>query len=79
MMGIAMGSSVLTARFWGAADLRALRRTVTIALRLTLLISAALTLVTGLLAREIMSLYISSARATRSSRAGRRRMLISIS
>lgn len=57
MMGIAMGSSVLTARFWGAGDLKALRKTVTIALRFALAMSASLTAVTALLAPRIMALY----------------------
>ena len=34
IMGISMGSSVLTARFWGAKDLRSLKQTVTIAMRI---------------------------------------------
>lgn len=57
MMGIAMGSSVLTARFWGAGDLKALWKTVTIALRFALAMSASLTAVTALLAPRIMALY----------------------
>lgn len=57
MMGIAMGSSVLTARFWGASDMRALRRTVTIALRFSLALSAALTALTALFSQSIMGLY----------------------
>ena len=57
MMGIAMGSSVLTVRFWGAGDLKALRKTVTIALRFALAMSASLTAVTALLAPRIMALY----------------------
>ena len=57
MMGIAMGSSVLTVRFWGAGDLKALRKTVTIALRFALAMSASLTAVTALLAPRILALY----------------------
>ena len=57
MMGISMGSSVLTARFWGSGDSKALKQTVTIALRISIALSLAVMMLTGFLARPIMGLY----------------------
>ena len=57
IMGISMGSSVLTARFWGANDSSALKQTVTIALRIALALSVTVTLITAILATPIISLY----------------------
>ena len=57
IMGISMGSSVLTARFWGARDSKSLKQTITIALRLALILSAAVALLTSLCANPIMYLY----------------------
>ena len=43
-MGISMGSSVLTSRFWGAGDLRSLKKVITIALRFGALLAFVFTL-----------------------------------
>lgn len=56
-MGIAMGSSVLTSRFWGAKDIKSLKKVITIALRFALGLGLAFTLVNALFARPIMSIY----------------------
>lgn len=57
IMGISMGSSVLTARFWGAKDIRSLKQTVTIAMRIAILMALGVTLISAVLARPILSLY----------------------
>ena len=57
IMGISMGSSVLTARFWGAGDSKALKQTITIALRIALALSVAVAIITGCFATPIMGLY----------------------
>lgn len=57
IMGISMGSSVLTARFYGASDSGALKQTVTIALRIALVMSALVAAFTGVFATTIMTLY----------------------
>ncbi len=57
IMGISMGSSVLTARFWGAGDSTALKQTITIALRIALTLSVAVAVITGCFATPIMGLY----------------------
>ena len=56
-MGLGMGASVLIARFWGMRDGDNLRRSVTIMLRLTLLLSALFTLATVVAPRSIMRIY----------------------
>ncbi len=58
-MGIGMGASVLTARFWGMKDEHALRQSVTIMLRICLLFSTVFTLVTVFIPGGIMRLYTS--------------------
>ena len=45
-MGIGMGASVLTARYWGMKELPSLRKAVTIMLRFVLALSSAFTLMT---------------------------------
>lgn len=57
IMGISMGSSVLTARYWGARDTASLRKVVTIALRAGLLLGLLFTLLDVFFSRQIMSLY----------------------
>ena len=57
IMGVSMGSSVLTSRFWGAQDLVSLKKTVTIALRISCLLSLAVTVVSSLFAVPIMTLF----------------------
>lgn len=57
-MGIGMGASVLTSRFWGMKDIRSLKKAVTIMLRFVLIFSAVFTLATVLIPHLIMRLYI---------------------
>ena len=59
IMGISMGSSVLSSRFWGARDIRSLKKVITIALRFGLLLGLLFTLADVLLPEKIMSLYFS--------------------
>lgn len=56
-MGIGMGASVLTSRFWGMQDLPSLRKVVTIMLRLTLVIGGLFTLATLIAPEAIMRIY----------------------
>jgi len=56
-MGLGMGASVLIARFWGMGDRENLRKSITIMLRLTLLLSTLFTLATIFIPRGIMRLY----------------------
>ena len=60
-MGIGMGASVLTARFWGMNDLPALRKAVTIMLRFCAAFSAVFMLVTAAAPQWIMLLYTKDA------------------
>ena len=56
-MGIGMGASVLTARYWGMQELPSLRKAVTIMLRLVLALSALFTLATLFAPALIMRIY----------------------
>ncbi len=56
-MGISMGASVLTGRFWGARDMVSLKKVVTIAYRIGLGIALFFTLTNFFFAEQIMSLY----------------------
>ncbi len=56
-MGLGMGASVLIARFWGMKDKENLRKSITIMLRLTLILSALFTLATLIAPRSIMRIY----------------------
>ena len=56
-MGLGMGASVLIARFWGMQDRENLRKSITIMLRLTLLLSTLFTLATLVAPRAIMRIY----------------------
>jgi len=58
IMGISMGSSVLSSRFFGAKDNLSLKKVITIALRFGMILGALFTLVDIFLPRQIMSLYI---------------------
>ncbi len=60
-MGIGMGASVLVARFWGMQDRKSLSISITIMLRLCLIISTAFTLVTLAVPSLIMRLYTNDA------------------
>ena len=56
-MGIGMGASVLTARYWGMKELPSLRKTVTIMLRFVLAMSTAFTRATISAPAMIMRIY----------------------
>ncbi len=56
-MGIGMGASVLTSRYWGMKELPSLKRTVTLMLRLVLALSLGFTLVTVLAPGAVMGMY----------------------
>lgn len=56
-MGIGMGASVLTSRFWGMQDKDGLRKTITIMLRICLAFASLFTLVTLLFPGLIMRIY----------------------
>lgn len=56
-MGMGMGASVLTSRFWGMQDKASLKKAVTIMLRLCFFFSTLFTLATIFLPRGIMRLY----------------------
>jgi len=58
-MGIGMGASVLTARFWGMKDHHSLRQSITIMLRFVLIFSAVFTLATLFIPGIIMRMYTS--------------------
>lgn len=58
-MGIGMGASVLTARFWGMDDIKSLKKSVTIMLRFCIVFSAVFTVATILSPRMIMLIYTS--------------------
>lgn len=57
MMGISMGASVLSSRFYGARDYVSLKKVITIALRFGLLLGTLFTLADILIPRQIISLY----------------------
>lgn len=59
IMGISMGSSVLSSRFWGAKDIPSLKKVITIALRFGLLLGLLFTLADIFLPEKIISLYFS--------------------
>ena len=56
-MGIGMGASVLTSRYWGMQDLHCLKKSVTIMLRIVLTFASVFTLATLLIPRLIMRMY----------------------
>lgn len=56
-MGVSMGASVLTSRFWGSQDLFSLKKVITVALRSGVLLALAFTVANVLFSRQIMSLY----------------------
>lgn len=60
-MGIGMGASVLTSRFWGMQDKNSLRKAVTIMLRVCLGFASVFTLATLLSPAWIMKIYTSDA------------------
>ena len=56
-MGVSMGASVLTSRFWGSQDLFSLKKVITVTLRSGVLLALAFTAANVLFSRQIMSLY----------------------
>ena len=56
-MGLGMGASVLTARFWGMKDLVSLRKTITIMLRICIALATAFALVTAVAPEFVMGIY----------------------
>lgn len=58
-MGIGMGASVLTSRYWGMKEIPSLRRAVTIMLRFCLVFASLFTVATILLPSQIMRIYSS--------------------
>lgn len=56
-MGISMGASVLTSRYWGAKDKNSLRKTITIALWFTIGLALVFTVFNFCFARQIMEMY----------------------
>lgn len=56
-MGIGMGASVLTSRYWGMQDLNSLKKSVTIMLRIVLAFAGAFTAATILFPAVIMRMY----------------------
>jgi len=56
-MGIGMGASVLTSRYWGMKEIPSLRKAVTIMLRFVAVFAAAFTLATILIPEVIMRIY----------------------
>lgn len=60
-MGIGMGASVLTSRFWGMKDINSLKKAVTIMLRVCFVFSAVFTVATIASPRLIMLIYSNEA------------------
>ena len=58
-MGIGMGASVLTSRFWGMQDKEGLRKAITIMLRICLAFAAMFTLATLISPQMVMRIYTS--------------------
>ncbi len=56
-MGIGMGASVLTSRFWGMQDKHSLKKTITIMLRFVVLFSSIFTAITIISPEWIMRIY----------------------
>lgn len=56
-MGMGMGASVLTSRFWGMQDRQSLRKAITIMLRLCLVIGSLFTIVTIITPEGLMCIY----------------------
>lgn len=56
-MGISMGASVLTSRYWGARNHDALNKTITVAFRFTVALAAVFTVLNVCVPTQIMQLY----------------------
>ena len=64
-MGMGMGASVLTARFWGMRDHKSLQKAVTIMLRLVLMFATIFFLITLLFPEWVMSIYTTNEETVR--------------
>lgn len=64
-MGIAMGASVLTARFWGMNDKESLKKTITIMLRACVLLAAIFMVITIASPSFLMRIYTNDAEVIR--------------
>ena len=60
-MGIGMGASVLTSRYWGMKEIPSLRKAVTIMLRFVMIFASAFTIATIAVPQLIMKLYTTEA------------------
>ena len=56
-MGISMGASVLTSRYWGAGDFTSLKKVITIALRFGIILALAFTVCNVAAPQQILRLY----------------------
>ena len=56
-MGIGMGASVMVSRYWGSKDIASLKKSVTIMLRLCIIIGVAFSAVTACLPARIIRIY----------------------
>lgn len=60
-MGISMGASVLTSRYWGAGDKTSLKKVITIALRFAIGLALIFTFVNVAFSQQIMQIYSNEA------------------
>ena len=58
-MGIGMGASVLTSRYWGCRDIFSLKKAITIALRFAFLFASVFTLLNALCTGQVIRMYSS--------------------
>jgi len=56
-MGISMGASVLIARFWGAGDMKSLKKATTVAIRTSVVLAVLVTVINVLFSRQIIRIY----------------------
>lgn len=56
-MGVGMGAAVLTSRFFGASEMRSLKMSITIALRIAILLALIFTLINAFATWQVISLY----------------------
>ena len=56
-MGLGMGASVLTSRFWGMQDIKSLKKAINIMYRLTIGIAVGFCIVTALFSQQIMGIF----------------------
>lgn len=56
-MGLGMGASVLTSRFWGMQDIKSLKKAINIMYRLTIGIAVGFCAVTALFSQQIMGIF----------------------